>query len=37
MLQKMYPLNNQNVPMGVHVPQFGNPCSKTKMIQTNRQ
>ena len=24
----MYPLKSQNVPLGVHVPQFGNPCSK---------
>ena len=25
MLHIMYPLNNQNAPLGVHVPQFGNP------------
>ena len=23
----MYPLRSLNVPLGVHVPQFGNPCS----------
>ena len=24
----MYPLRSLNVPLGVHVPQFGNPCTK---------
>ena len=24
----MYPLKSRNVPLGVHVPQFGNPWSK---------
>ena len=29
----MYPLKSQNVPLGVHVPQFGNPCyRKIKMV-----
>ena len=22
----MYPLRTLNVPLGIHVPQFGNPC-----------
>ena len=24
----MHPLRSRNVPLGVHVPQFGNPCTK---------
>ena len=26
-LNLMYPLKNRNVPLGIYVPQFGNPCT----------
>ena len=28
-LNLIYPLKSRNVPLGVHVPQFGNPCLTT--------
>ena len=30
----MYPLRSLNVPLGVHVPQFGNPCSSPSVDYT---
>ena len=29
----MYPLRSLNVPLGVHVPQFGNPCAKRSELK----
>ena len=31
----MYPLRSLNVALGVHVPQFGNPCSTGIEIRQN--
>ena len=33
----MYPLRSLNVPLGVHVPQFGNPWTKAMIDQAKQK